>query len=283
MPITANALAHLGVHVHCIGALGYPVPHPVFNSLHSNCNHFSFADPGTCTAFEFNDGKIFFGEMGQLNTSGWPEIKNIIGIDTLINLYKESDLLCIVNWSEIDQSTGIWKGLLNDVLPAYNHTGTLQTAFFDLSDFSKRESSSVLEAISLLHEFSKFTRVILSLNRNEAKLIHQILFGSPTPSDPVIMGQNIYGKLGIDTLLLHGSQEAIAYRLGKTSFCSSFFVPEPKISTGAGDHFNAGFCAAQLLEFNLDYSLIFASAVAGYYIQSAQTPVLSDLAGFLKK
>ena len=52
--------------------------------------------------------------MGSLNTLGWDKIKNIIGIDTLINLYKESDLLCIVNWSEIDASSDIWKGILKD-------------------------------------------------------------------------------------------------------------------------------------------------------------------------
>ena len=167
MPITANALGHLGIHVNCIGALGYPHPHDIFKALHSNCDLYSFADPGTCTAFEFNDGKIFFGHIGTLNKLGWNRIKIIMGLDTLVKLYAESDLLCIVNWSEIDRSTDIWKGLLNEVLPAYKQKHHKQTAFFDLSDCSKRPPASVMEALTLLQEFSKFTKVILSLNRNE--------------------------------------------------------------------------------------------------------------------
>ena len=140
MPIMANALGRLGISVNCIGALGYPQIHLVFNQLSSNCRLYSFAEPGTATAYEFNDGKMMMAQMGAINTSGWEKIKEAIGIETLIRLYSESNMICLLNWSEIDVSTDIWKGLLKDVLSKYS-ADKKQIAFFDLSDCSKREPS----------------------------------------------------------------------------------------------------------------------------------------------
>ncbi len=119
MPIMANALGQLGIEVNCVGALGYPQIHPVFKDFSSTCHLYSFADPGTATAFEFDDGKIMMAHMAELNSFGWEKLKTKIDIDTLVSLYKQSDLLCLLNWSEIDASTDIWKGILKDVLPQY--------------------------------------------------------------------------------------------------------------------------------------------------------------------
>src|SRR5688572_2807152 len=73
MPITAKALGRLGLRVNCIGALGYPQIHPVFNNFSSNCRLYSFAEPGTSTAIEFKDGKIMLAQMGVQNKMGRSE------------------------------------------------------------------------------------------------------------------------------------------------------------------------------------------------------------------
>jgi hypothetical protein len=120
IPNLANALGQLGVTVNCVGALGYPNIHAIFKTLPPGCHPYSFAEPGTATAYEFTDGKIMLAQMGELNRTGWGKIKGTIGIDTLVHLYKESDLVCLVNWSEIDASSDIWIGLLKDVFPQYD-------------------------------------------------------------------------------------------------------------------------------------------------------------------
>lgn len=282
MPIMANTLGHLGVHVNCVGAFGYPNRHPVFKNLSSNCRIYSFADAGTSTAFEFNDGKIFLAQMGTLNMLEWNEIKEIIGIDILINLYKESNLLCIVNWSEIDVSTDIWKGLLKDVLPRYTKHEK-QIAFFDLSDCSKRSSESITEALTLLKEFTRYTKVILGLNKNEAYLIYKVLYKKNSDEDLKQLGKKIFEKLAIETLLLHSSKEAIAINKENVFVFKSFFIDHPVISTGAGDNFNAGFCIAQLLQADLESSLIFAHAVSGFYVKTGVSPQLADVIKFLEE
>lgn len=282
MPIMANAMGTLGIPVNSIGALGYPKPHDIFKGLSHNCSLYSFAEPGASTAFEFNDGKMFLAQMGALNTTGWEEIKNILGIDKLRELFRQSDLICLLNWSEIDASTAIWKGLLKDVL-AYYPRDKEQYIFIDLSDCSKRSSDSVAEALELLGEFAQYGQVILSLNRNEAGILCKQLSGKKNQQDPFKQGTRIFGSLPLYTLLIHAAKETLAFRHDQQVQIPAFYTPSPAISTGAGDNFNAGFCCAQLLQLELELAVLFANATAGWYIRTGTSPGLNDIISFLEK
>jgi len=283
MPNMSNVLGKLGVHVNCIGALGYPQIHEVFKTISPNCHIYSFADPGFSTAFEFKDGKIMLAHMGALNTLGWETIKSRIGINILMNLYKESDLLCMVNWGELDATGDIWKGLMKDVFPCYTLPYEKQIGFFDLSDCSKRSKEAIAEALLLITEFTQYMRVVLSLNKNEGRQIYQVLFEDSNEESLIYLGERIYEKLQVETLLLHSAKEAVAIHHESTFSCSTFFVSNPQISTGAGDHFNAGFSVAQLLKLDLESSVIFANAVSGMYVRSGTSPQLADVIHFLEK
>ena len=243
---------------------------------------YSFTEPGIATAYEFKDGKIIFGEAKALNTVGWNELKNIIGIDKLIELFKESDLFCLLNWSEIDTSTSIWKGLLHDVLPAYKKEKK-QIIFVDLSDCSKRSNNAILETISLLQAFSKYTKVILSLNRNETRMVYKVVFNEEASNDFKTNCEKLFEKLRIDMLVFHSSATSYVFTNNNCVAGESFFIKDPLFSTGAGDNFNAGFIAAQLLEINAEDSLTLANAVASQYIQSGISPTKEDTILFLEK
>lgn len=281
MPIIANAVGSLGVRVNCIGAFGYPQKNKIFDGLSGNCKIFSFAEPGTSAAFEFNDGKMMVGNMGALNTTGWEHVKNSIGREALVDLYRKSDLLCLVNWSEIDASGDIWKGLLADVIPEYAATSSHQLSFFDLSDCSKRSDDAILDVLNVLTAFAKHTKVTLGLNKNEATRFHQVLYGS-SHGEFVRLGENIFKKLAVETLLLHSSREAFAIGRNGVTRSTSFFIENPKLSTGAGDNFNAGYNAARLLDLELPHCLIFAHAVSGYYVTHGKSPSLPEIVNFLE-
>jgi sugar/nucleoside kinase (ribokinase family) len=282
MPITANAVARLGAKVNCIGALGHPQLHKVFDELAVTCNCYSFAEPGTATAYEFNDGKIMLSQMRALNELKWDAIKKIIAADTFIKLYDESDLLCLLNWSEIDASTNIWKGILNDVMPFCKGEREKRTIFIDLSDCSKRTNNVINEMLGLIKLFRTYAKVILSLNNNESRCICEVLFGKDVRYDFETAGSKIFEQLAIDTLLLHSSKKAITFSARGRFEADSFFVGSPVISTGAGDNFNAGFVAAQLMNLDITSSLIFANAVAALYIQSGISPQVNDVIQFLE-
>jgi len=280
MPILSNALGNMGIKVNCIGAFGYPQIHSVFKQLSPLCSMYSFAEPGMCTAYEFQDGKIMMASMDSLNNTGWENVKEIIGLEKIIQLFKESSLLCMVNWSEIDTATDIWTGILTEVVTKHS-SSKKQTAFFDLSDFSKRSHAAVKKALDLIKIFSSYCNVIVSLNRNEASLLYKILCNNST-TDLTIAGNEIFAVLQPELLIIHSSKETIAFTKDELYKVASFFTESPVISTGAGDNFNAGFCAACLLQLDAELSVILASAVSGCYIRSGISPSINDIIHFLE-
>jgi sugar/nucleoside kinase (ribokinase family) len=54
------------------------------------------------------------------------------------------------------------------------------------------------------------------------------------------------------------------------------------ITTGAGDHFNAGFCVGRMLGAPLDVSLQIGVGTSGFYVRTAKSPTVADTAGFLR-
>ena len=60
------------------------------------------------------------------------------------------------------------------------------------------------------------------------------------------------------------------------------FTAKPNITTGAGDHFNAGFCVGRMLGLGLAESLQTGVATSGFYVRSAKSPAAADLVKFLR-
>ena len=52
------------------------------------------------------------------------------------------------------------------------------------------------------------------------------------------------------------------------------------ISTGAGDHFNAGLAFALMHDLDTPTSLIAAVAVSGIYVRTSETPTPAEVAEF---
>jgi sugar/nucleoside kinase (ribokinase family) len=60
------------------------------------------------------------------------------------------------------------------------------------------------------------------------------------------------------------------------------FTAKPRITTGAGDHFNAGFCLGRLLGLSNEDSLWMGVSTSGYYVRNAKSPSTHDLVQFLQ-
>jgi sugar/nucleoside kinase (ribokinase family) len=58
-------------------------------------------------------------------------------------------------------------------------------------------------------------------------------------------------------------------------------VEKPLITTGAGDHFNAGFMTGQLLGLGPESCLGLGVSTSGFYVRTARSPTLGDLETFL--
>ncbi len=277
MPIMANALSQLGIIQACVGALGFPQIHPVFHQMPSTCKLHSFANPGFTKALEFNGAKIMLAEMRDLNKVDWNTIKGRLGLQTLIELFTESDLICLLNWSEIKNSNAIWQGLLTDVLHGHLHTKK-RFAFVDLADCTRKSDNSILEATGLLKSFSTYWNVVLGLNLNEALHLHKVLIGHPmTEAEIERAGEKLAEQLSIHSIVVHYSKEALLWEQTGQHRMKSFFIPNPKIATGAGDNFNAGYCAGLLLELNASQRLRLGHASSNHYMRFGESPSASEL------
>lgn len=281
-PIMANALATLGVKVTYVGALGYPNLHPVFEPLAKRAVVHSIAEPGYTDAAEFLDGKVMFGKSSSLAEITWHNIDDRLGQERFVQGFQRSDLVAFVNWTMIPYMSEIWEALLKEVCP--KQSGPRRTIFFDLADPEKRPDDDIARALQFISDFQRHFNVILGLNEKESFEIAQAL-GIPnrghSPEAVCEMARQIHEKLRIDTLVIHPVSYALAVSDGKVDLVNGPVITKPVITTGAGDHFNSGFCLGKLLGFNNEMSLLVGVATSGFYVKTGQSPEMPDLAGLM--
>ena len=60
------------------------------------------------------------------------------------------------------------------------------------------------------------------------------------------------------------------------------FCPSPKLSTGAGDHFNGGFCGGIMADLSVLDALYCGVGASGWYVRNARSPTSEDVVGLLR-
>ena len=281
-PIMANALASLGASVTYIGNLGYPNLDPVFQPLADRARVFSIGEPGHTDALEFDDGKLMFGKHQTLHEVNWDNLIGRVGRDRLKELMDGSQLIGMVNWTMLPNMSRIWATMLDEIIP--NPERHERSLFIDLADPEKRTHGDIMDALKLLQRFQDQVDVILGLNLKESLEIADVL-GLPGRTDPEQAIEDnaraIRQELGLACVVIHPRRAAAAAVEGESATFAGPFVHQPKISTGAGDHFNAGFCLGRVLGFGLQESLCVGVATSGYYVRTAESPTATELANFI--
>ena len=282
-PIMANALARLGVKITYVGALGYPNLHPVFNEFARSADVHSVCEPGKTDALEFEDGKLMLGKTAHFNEITWDNIQKRYGRDKFIQNFSTADLVGFVNWTMVPYMSELWDSLLAEFSPAKHDRR--RKIFFDLADPEKRTPRDIERALELIVKFEKFFEVILGLNEKEACAIGEVL-GLPAASQTrdglATLSVEIQKRAAVDTLVIHPVAFALAVSGGQVSIVDGPFVAKPLITTGAGDHFNSGFCLGKLLGFDNRASVLCGVTTSGFYVRNAQSPSMENLAAMLR-
>jgi sugar/nucleoside kinase (ribokinase family) len=285
-PIMANALASAGINVTYVGNLGYPTIHPVFQDFAKRAHAISIGEPGHTDALEFDDGKLMLGKITPMNDVNWPNVTQRVGGEAKYRtLMQDAQLIAMVNWTMLPYMSQIWEKMLEAGYPnRQGGQGGKRTLFVDLADPEKRNHADIRHAMELLSRFEKQVDVILGLNLKESGEICDVL-GIPIPRDAEAAieatAAAIREKLDVSCVVVHPRRSAAAAtRDGSGTFLGPFIL-QPTISTGAGDHFNAGFCLGRTLGFSLDESLCTGVATSGYYVRTALSPTGAQLAEFI--
>jgi hypothetical protein len=282
-PILANALAQLGAKVTYLGALGYPTLHPVFQQFADHADVHSIAEACHTDALEFDDGKLLLGKSTPLNDLSWANIQARFGRDRFGAQFNSADLVGFVNWTMVPYMSDLWESLQRELCPPL--TGRRRWMFFDLADPAKRSAGDLQRALQLIAAFQKHFDVILGLNEREAGAVGEAL-GAPkpphTPEGLSSLARAINDQLKLNTVMIHPVAYALACTGSDVSVVEGPFCAKPLISTGAGDHFNAGFCLGKLLGFDNALSLLTGVTTSGFYVRTARSPAIADLAEMLR-
>ena len=282
-PIMANALASFGLKVTYLGILGYPNLHPVFADFAKRAEVYSIAEPGYTDALEFEDGKIMLGKHESLKQMNWENIKSRFGQDKFSAKFGSADLVGFVNWTMLAHMSDIWAAVLKEVCPGMK--GPRRKLFIDLADPEKRTKGDIHHALELITAFQKHFHVILGLNEKESIEIGNNLglkTSDHSPEGLTTLCHAIHQRVRVDTLIVHPTAYALASGPDGTGLVQGPFTPKPKITTGAGDHFNSGFCLGKLLGFPTDRCLLTGVVTSGFYVRTGQSPAISDLAKLLR-
>ncbi len=277
-PIMGNCLAELGNSIDFIGGIGKNEIHPLFQEFSNKCRKsFSLSDPGHTDALEFNDGKIMLGKIASMDRINWTNIINTVGEKQLLELVKECDLLAFNNWTLIFGMNGIIEGM-TEMLKKTDHKPYI---YFDLSDPTKRDKQDLREAIYYISNMQKVGKVVLGLNKNESELISQIL--KKEESDLAQRALMIKQEMGIFSCVIHDIKGACSGYENRGIWQDGPYTPNPKLSTGAGDNFNAGFCYGLLNGLNPDQALLTGVCTSGFYVRQQRSPKTHELKEFIKQ
>lgn len=284
-PILANSLSNLGIKVRYVGALGYPKVHRVFRKLNLSISIKTIEPPGHTMALEFEDGKIMLGRLSMKNLN-WECLEKNMDKEMFYSFFYDTNLLGMVNWTQTPYMSDIWDKLLNEYLPQLSKPKIKPFLFIDLADPQKRSKDAIHYMLKQLSSFHEFYRVILGLNEKESIEIANVQdididAKKITSKSLQSLAETIREKNNLYCCVIHPVKYAVcAMSDGQTYYQKGPVAEHPLISTGAGDHFNAGFCYGQISNFSPQESLLLGVANSGYYVRTAKSAKIKELLKF---
>ena len=284
-PIMANAHLSLGLNVRYVGALGHPTIDPVFKDFANKTNAVSLTNPGITTALEFKDGKLMLGNTSSLEEIDYSRIVSVAGEGAFIDMLAKAEIVSVVNWTMIPKMTSILLEIVEHIMPNLPPVDT-RNFFFDLTDPAKRSTEDLREVLQVISRYQAHAEVTLGLNYNESLQVCQTLGLQEGDKDKDALcriATDIRRKLGISCVVVHPTESASCATKDGSWWSEGPFTENPKITTGAGDHFNAGFTSARLSGLSPLTSLALATCTSGHYVRTAQSPSTSQVISLLKE
>jgi len=263
---------------------------PVLRPLADRCERvITLGTPSHTDALEFDDGKVMFGKIAPLDQVTWDVILRAVGGPGALGAtLAGADALVTGNWTMTRSMNDIWLHLAQDVLPAMDASDRPGRLFVDTSDPAKRSDEDLAIAVERLRAIDALVPVALGLNLAEATRVCSVVGQAPPPERamtdaPLLQSAaaSLRESLGIDVVILHSRFCTASAGHDASHAFEGPYTNSPVLSTGAGDHFNAGWLLADRLGLPAPQRLAVGSAVAGWYVRKGLSPTLSDVCAFL--
>ena len=286
-PIMANALCAQDLPVTILGILGKPTIEPVFQGLASRAKRtLSLGPPAVTNALEFDDGKIMLNISAPLNEITFASITATCGgSEGLKLMLKNSAGIATINWTQTQGLTDIWRRMAKEVLPGLRSDRPYW--FVDLCDPHRRTNADIQAGMQALSAIQAHSEVVLGLNESECRQlcdVYGIAYSTRQPEWEAARESCVAlrSKLGLGMVMCHMVRSSAVAWSGGTAAAEGFFEPKPKITTGAGDHFNAGFFSALLSGVSPAHFLQIGAATSCHYVRTAESPTRAQLIALLR-
>jgi hypothetical protein len=298
-PLLAGALGAMGAGVTYIGCVGAesmergPGPvHGAFEAFAARCERvLAVAPPGVTHALEFGDGKIMFNMPGEIQAVTWESIKRDLGQEAVREAVRGASLIGIVNWSIMAGVETLLAGVGGTLEELSREGAGRKRVFVDLSDPAKRTRPDLRRGLGLVAGLQARADVTLGLNLSEAtQVAHAIDVLTPGGAGGgaeavartcIGLAESIRERLGVGCVVVHPREGGGGAAAGESTWIDGPMVATPRLSTGAGDHFNAGFAFAQCVGCDLGACLAMGVGLSGAYVRDAASPSARRLAEFL--
>jgi ATP-dependent protease HslVU (ClpYQ) peptidase subunit len=280
-PIMGNSLIRQGFPVNAIVTIGTKnAIHPVFKEFASQCKFVApIANPGNTLAFEFDDGKIMMNQLGSFGEVNWENLKKILGEENLKNLLRKCSLGAFVNWAMLPFMSSVYAGLadmLDDIKVRLK-------IFIDLADIMRRTSNDIVDMLAILTKLGKNNDLILGLNFSEAEQISEHLGLPIVEKKSEEYAKLIRNKLNITAIVIHETKRAVISTKTEIYAVDGPYTEKPKLTTGAGDNFNAGFCSGWQQGLTWEQCLFTGVYTSGFYVRNAYSPSSEELIKFIEE
>lgn len=285
-PLMSEAFGRLGGRVRYVGAVGWPEVHELFRPMEAFGPVTPVAPPAITLATEFEDGKIMHGKHEALRQLTWDNVVERAGGMASIDAFLvEADLVAIVNWTMVPFLTDVLEGMLGrvrslgDKAPAWY--------FFDLCDPEKRTHEDLVQALRVMAAFGgDGRRVVLGLNEKESLEVCSALKLEPGGDDAaglLVRAERIAHHLSMSEVMIHPTRMAVAWTAVGTGSHEGPFCAAPRLTTGAGDHFNGGYMFARVMGLPASQAVIIGKCVSGFYVREGRGPSIGEIGLFARR
>ncbi len=124
------------------------------------------------------------------------------------------------------------------------------------------------------------TDVVISSNRAETGVLADAYAGDAERSF-ADDAEAVFEALEPTWFVGHGVERSVAVSGDGTDSVAVPAVPDPKLTTSSGDHFNAGLGLALIAGLPPAAAVVVGNAVAGYFVRTADQPSLADVRAFV--
>lgn len=277
-PIFANAMHTFGHEITYVGALGESAIHPVFDQFAQACKRaISLADPGHTLALEFHDGKVMQGNMVSLADVSFEALRKQVPDAELKEMVSGQRLCGFVNWTMLPFMNTLFDGFTE----LFRANDVRERVFVDLADPAKRTPGDIREALERLGTMQAEADVTLGLNKHESAQVASLL-DVEAGDDLPARATGIRETVGIDCVVIHPLRRAVCATVDGAWEVPGPFCETPKLTTGAGDVFNSGFCHSLLAGLKPEHALAVGGCASGFYVRNARPATTAELVGFMR-